>query len=196
MQDRIQYIKKLRAFWIQNEVPNITEQNALFLRNLIKLQQTQNMLEIWSANGFSAIQFGLELEQTKWKLTTIEFSWPSHKQVLENISIMNLENTIKTIAWNALFVIPELDEIYDFVFIDAMKRRTINFFDLIYDKVKIWWIIVIDDVIKFRDKMWDFWAYLEKNDLVYSLLPIDGDDWILFMIKTKRNLDFRVEKDY
>jgi len=196
MQDRIQYIQKLREFWLQNEVPNITDENALFLRNLIKLQQTQKMLEIWSANWFSAIQFWLELEQTWWKLTTIEFSWPSHKQVLENISAMNLENTIKAVAWNALFIIPELNETYDFVFIDAMKRRTINFFDLIYDKVKMWWIIVVDDVIKFRDKMWDFWEYLEKNDLAYSLLPIDQDDWILFMIKTKRNLDFRVEKDY
>jgi predicted O-methyltransferase YrrM len=34
-----------------------------------------------------------------------------------------------------------------------MKRRTKNFFDLVYDKVELGGIIVVDDVIKFREKM-------------------------------------------
>jgi len=196
MINRQEYIKELREFWIENEVPNITDENARFLRDLIKLQKTKNMLEIGSANWYSAIQFGLELEKTWGKLTTLEFSEPSQKQVLENIKAVNLEETITSIRTNALFEIPELTEKYDFVFIDAMKRRTKDFFDLVYDKIEIWWIIVVDDVIKFREKMWDFWEHLEKNELKYSILPIDWDDWILFMIKQKEKLEFRVEKDY
>ena len=154
------------------------------------------MLEIGSANWFSAIQFGLELEKTWWKLITIEFSEPSQKQVLENIKVVWLENVITSIRANALFEIPKLNETFDFVFIDWMKRRTTDFFDLVYDKVKLWWIIVVDDVIKFREKMWWFWDYLEKNDLEYNILPIDNDDGILFMIKDKKNLEYRKEKDY
>ncbi len=196
MINRQEYIRDLRSFWIENEVPNITDENARFLRNLIKLQKTKNMLEIGSANGFSAIQFGLELENTWWKLTTIEFSEPSQKQVLENIKAVWLEDIITSIRANALFEIPKLNESYDFVFIDWMKRRTKNFFDLVYDKIEIWWIIVVDDVIKFKNKMWDFWDYLENNELKYSILPIDEDDWILFMVKEKKELSFRVEKDY
>jgi len=196
MQNRQEYINKLREYWIKNEVPNITDENARFLRNLIKLQKTQNMLEIGSANWFSAIQFGLELEKTWWKLITIEFSEPSQKQVVENIKAVWLENIITSIRANALFEIPKLNEIFDFVFIDWMKRRTADFFDLVYDKVKMWWIIVVDDVIKFREKMWWFWEYLEKNKLEYNILPIDEDDGILFMVKDKEELEFRVEKDY
>jgi len=196
MQNRQEYINKLREYWIKNEVPNITDENARFLRNLIKLQKTQNMLEIGSANWFSAIQFGLELEKTWWKLITIEFSEPSQKQVVENIKAVWLENIITSIRANALFEIPKLNEIFDFVFIDWMKRRTADFFDLVYDKVKMWWIIVVDDVIKFREKMWWFWEYLEKNKLEYNILPIDEDDGILFMLKEKEELEFRVEKDY
>ena len=196
MIERQEYIKKLRAFWVKNDVPNITDENAIFLRDLIKLQKTKNMLEIGSANGFSAIQFWLELEKTGWKLTTIEFSEPSQKQVVDNIEAVWLESVITSIRANALFEIPKLNDTYDFAFIDWMKRRTKDFFDLVYDKIEIWWIIVVDDVIKFRDKMWDFWEYLEKNEIKYSILPIDGDDWILFMIKQKEELEFRVEKDY
>lgn len=196
MIDRQEYISKLREFWIKNDVPNITDENARFLRNIIKIQKTQNMLEIGSANWFSAIQFWLELEKTWWKLTTIEFSEPSQKQVLENIEAIWLENIITSIRANALFEIPKLEGTYDFVFIDWMKRRTKDFFDLVYDKVEDWWIIVVDDVIKFREKMWDFWEYLEKNKIKYSILPIDIDDWILFMVKDKEKLEYRVEKDY
>jgi predicted O-methyltransferase YrrM len=154
------------------------------------------MLEIGSANWFSAIQFWLELEKTWWKLITIEFSEPSQKQVLENIKAVWLEGVITSIRANALFEIPKLNETFDFVFIDWMKRRTTDFFDLVYDKIKLWGIIVVDDVIKFREKMWDFWEYLEKNDLKYSILPIDKDDWILFMLKDKKNLEYRKKKDY
>lgn len=193
---RQEYIKKLRQYWIQNEVPNITDENARFLRDLIKIQKTQNMLEIGSANWFSAIQFWLELEKIWWELTTIEFSEPSQRQVLENIKAMWLENIITSIRGNALFEIPKINETFDFVFIDWMKRRTKDFFDLVYDKVKLNWIIVVDDVIKFKEKMWDFWEYLEKNKLEYSILPIDKDDWILFMVKTKEDLEYRIEKDY
>jgi len=196
MVERQEFIKKLRDFWIENDVPNITDENAQFLRNLIKLQDTKQMLEVGSANWFSAIQFWLELEKTWWKLTTIEFSEPSQQQVLENIKIVWLESIITSIRANALFEIPKLLEVYDFVFIDWMKRRTKDFFDLVYDKVEMWWIIVVDDVIKFREKMWDFWEYLGKNELKYSILPIDEDDWILFMIKEKEKLEFRVDKDY
>ena len=196
MQNRKDFIEKLREYWIKNEVPNITEQNARFLKNLIKLQNTQNMLEIGSANWFSAIQFWLELEKTWGKLTTIEFSEPSQKQVLENIKAVWLEKVINSIKGNALFEIPKLNDTFDFVFIDAMKRRTVDFFDLVYDKVKLGWIIVVDDVIKFKEKMWGFWDYLKKNNLEYNILPIDKDDWILFIVKTKQNLEYRVEKDY
>lgn len=193
---REEFIKWLREFWIKNDVPNITDDNALFLRNIISIAKTQNMLEIGSANWFSAIQFWLELEKTGWKLTTIEFSEPSQKQVLENIKAVDLEEVITSIRWNALEEIPKLNETYDFVFIDWMKRRTQDFFDLVYDKIEIWWIIVVDDVIKFKEKMWNFWHFLKENNLDYTILPIDSDDWILFMRKTKEKLDIRVEKDY
>jgi predicted O-methyltransferase YrrM len=59
-----QFLKELKAFGIANEVPNISEVNARFLRDLIKIKQVKNMLEIGTANGYSAIQFALELKNT------------------------------------------------------------------------------------------------------------------------------------
>jgi len=71
--DREEFVKQLRMYGQQNEVPNITDVNARFLRDLIKIKWVHNMLEIGTANGFSGIQFWFELEKTGWKLTALIF---------------------------------------------------------------------------------------------------------------------------
>ncbi len=190
------FIKELREFWKKNDVPNITEVNANFLKDLIKIGNYKNVLEIGTANWLSAIELASELIKNSWKLTTIEFSTPSYLQAVENIKKAWLEKNVKLLNWNALFLIPELEEIYDFVFIDWMKRRSVDFLDLVWEKVKLNWLIIIDDVIKFWDKMKWLKEFLEKNNINYNIIPIDIDDWIMMIIKEKENLEFRWEKDY
>lgn len=41
-----QVLKELREFGLANEVPNITDENAEFLMNLVKENNIKNMLEI------------------------------------------------------------------------------------------------------------------------------------------------------
>jgi len=177
------FLKELKEYWVQNDIPNISETNARFLRDIIKISKTKNMLEIWTANWYSAINFALELEQNNWKLTTIEFSILSHNQAKDNFIKSWVEKIINPIHWNAIDIIPKLEWNWDFVFIDGMKKRSKDFLDLVYDKVESSWIIIIDDVIKFREKMWDLWWYLEEKQISYNIIPIDIYDWILMIIK-------------
>jgi len=141
------------------------------------------MLEIWTANGFSWIQFWIELEKRNWKLTSIEFSERSHLLAIENIRTAQLNNTVNLILGNALDEIPKLTESYDFVFIDWMKRRSVDFLQLVWDKVETWWIIIIDDVIKFKEKMVWLYPYLEKENIIFNVIPVDVDDGIMMIIK-------------
>lgn len=180
---RKQILEELREYWKINSVPNITEVNASFLTKLIKINKTKNMLEIWTANGLSAIEFWIALEQIWWKLTTIEFSSNSHSQATKNISNAKLEQTVNLILGNALDIIPNLKNTYDFVFIDWMKRRTLDFLKLIYDKVDKDGIIIIDDVIKFGDKMLWLKEFLMSENIDNVVIPIDLDDWIMMIIK-------------
>ena len=189
-------IKELREFGKINDVPNITEINAKFLKDLIKIWKYKNALEIGTANWLSAIELSSELEKNSWKLTTIEFSTPSFLQAKENIKKAWFEKNVELLNWNALFIIWELNEKYDFVFIDWMKRRSVDFLDLVWEKVEMNWLIIIDDVIKFGDKMKGLKKFLEKNNINYNIISVDIDDGIMMIIKEKENLDFRWEKDY
>ncbi len=177
------FLSDLKQYWEENEVPNITVVNARFLRDLIKIGKTKNMLEIWTANWFSGINFALELQKIWGRLTTIEFSQNSHLQAIDNFATAEVSDVITAINWNALDVIPSLDETFDFVFIDWMKRRSVDFLRLVWDKVEPNWIIIIDDVIKFREKMVGLWEYLEEQNIKYNIIPIDIEDWILMIIK-------------
>lgn len=182
--DRENFIKELRKYWIENTVPNISDVNVKLLVDLIKISKTKNMLEIWTANWFSAINFWIELEKVGWKILSIDFSQKSHNEALDNIKKVELENTISLVLWNALDEIPKLnDEDYDFIFIDGMMRRSKDFLELSLPKLKKWWIIIIDDVIKFREKMVWLWDFLEENDIDYNVLPIDIDDWVMMIVK-------------
>ena len=180
---RSKLIENLRKYWKTNEVPNISDSNAKFIQDLIKISNSKNMLEIWTANWLSAIFFWIELEKNNWKLTSIEFSERSYLQAIKNIKEAKLNNTIKLINWNALEEILKLKETYDLVFIDWMKRRTKDFLDLIIIKVRKNWIIIIDDVIKFKEKMVWLFEYIEKNNINYNIIPIDIDDWIMMIVK-------------
>jgi predicted O-methyltransferase YrrM len=64
-----------------------------------------------------------------------------------------------------------------------MMRRSKDFLELCWPKTKQGWIIIIDDVIKFREKMVWLWEYLEENNIKYNTLPIDEDDGVMMIIK-------------
>lgn len=182
--EKKEFLKELRKYWIDNTIPNISDVNVKFLVDLIKISKTKNMLEIWTANWFSAINFWIELEKVWWKLISIDFSSKSYEEAKDNINKIWLKNTISLILWNALDEIPKLENnSFDFIFIDGMMRRSKDFLELSLPKLKNWWIIIIDDVIKFRPKMIWLWEFLEENNISYNVLPIDIDDWVMMIVK-------------
>ncbi len=178
------FLKSLRQYWIKNNIPNITDSNALFLQNLIAEHKSKRALEIGTANWYSAICFCSVLKKTWWTLVTIEFSLNSYLQATENIKKAWFNKICTTINANAIDYIPQIPyNDFDFIFIDWMKKRTKDFFKLIYNKTIKWWIIIIDDVIKFKDKMLDFYKYLDLQKIKYEIIKIDKDDWIMKIIK-------------
>ncbi len=181
--NRIKLLQELRAYWVENNVPNITDENAVFLTNLLQEKQVKNLLEIGTANGYSTIVFWDVLEKHKWHMLSIDFSSLSHGLATDNITKAKLNATVDLVLANALHFLPILNDSYDFVFIDGMKRRTKDFLELVWDKVPVGWTIVIDDVIKHKEKMTWFYEYVEVQKMNYEVIQIDSDDGIMIIQK-------------
>lgn len=178
-----EFLINLKDYGIKNDIPNVSFINARFLRDLIKIKKPNRLLEIGTANAFSTINMAIECETYGWQIDTIEFSERAYKIAQTNIKETWLDNTITQFNWNALDVIPKLSEWYDFIFIDGMKRRTKDFFTLSYPLLNTWWIIIIDDVILFKEKMLDLYDYLEKESIIYNVIPIDVNDGVIMIVK-------------
>ena len=61
--NREELLNKLKTYGEENDIPNISLDNARFLRELIRNNNTKHLLEIGSANGYSTIHFADELEK-------------------------------------------------------------------------------------------------------------------------------------
>ncbi len=51
------YLKKLKTSSLERKIPNISEENAEFIKNLIRERKPKHILEIGTANGYSTLQF-------------------------------------------------------------------------------------------------------------------------------------------
>ena len=125
----------------------------------------------------------MQLEKNNWKITSIEINKNSFIQAIENVRLAKLEETIKLINWDALDIIPGLRENYDILFIDAMKRNTKDFLEITWSKISVWGIIIIDDVIKFKEKMLNLYEFLQENKIDYNIIPLDKNDWVMMIVK-------------
>jgi predicted O-methyltransferase YrrM len=64
-----------------------------------------------------------------------------------------------------------------------MKRRTKDFLELCYPKVSRWGLIIIDDVILFKDKMVWLYEFLEEKNINYNIIPVDVNDGVAMILK-------------
>lgn len=190
--ERIKFLQELKKFWIKENIPNLTEVNAKFLSFLIDISWAKNVLEIWCANGYSTIWIADILEKRWWKLTTFDVSLPSFEDAKKNIKKVWLENIVDFNFWNFLELNLEKDnweeKIFDFIFIDARKKYSLDFLLKIRKNSKPWTIIFIDDVIKFRSKMENLYKYIEwdQKEFEYFVLPVHDEevlDWVMILKK-------------
>ena len=82
---RKKFLQDLKNFWLENNIPNLSEVNAKFLSFLIDISWSKNVLEIWCANGYSTIWIANVLEKKWWKLRTFDVSLPSFEDAKKNI---------------------------------------------------------------------------------------------------------------
>jgi predicted O-methyltransferase YrrM len=108
--------------------------------------QPQRILEIGTYTGYSSICLAEGLTENG-KLTTVDINEELEDITREYIQKANLENKIEYIIGDAMQIVPQLDEQFDLVFIDADKKNYCNYYHLVFDKVKPGGYILADNVL-------------------------------------------------
>lgn len=94
-----------------------------------------------------------------------------------------MQHIIQQYYGDAREIIPLLEKKYDFIFIDGLKKASLDFFLLSWKKLSSPGIIVIDDVVKFRHKMENLYSYLDEKTINYKVVMVDPDDGIMLIEK-------------
>lgn len=117
-----------------------------FLRMLCQMNRVNNVLEIGTFTGYAAISMAMGMDDGG-VLHTIDINDEIEDFTREFIAQSGLEKKIVFHIGDACEIIPQLNECFDLVFIDADKRQYSEYYRLVFDKVRPGGIIVADDVL-------------------------------------------------
>lgn len=116
------------------------------LSMLSKMIRPERILEIGTYTGYSALCMAEGLTETG-KIITLDINAQLEDFVRGYISESNYAAQIDYRICNAMEEIPNMDEQFDLVFIDADKMNYIHYYNLVFDKVKPGGYIFSDNVL-------------------------------------------------
>lgn len=140
-------IDQLREDAEENKVPIMDKISTEFIKQIIRMNNAKNILEIGTAIGYSAMHFASVDKSIK--VWTIERNENMYKKAIENIKHFDFSDQVHVIFEDALkaqsFIPKDIE--FDILFIDAAKAQSQNFFELYEPYLKDEGIIITDNVL-------------------------------------------------
>jgi predicted O-methyltransferase YrrM len=138
------------------------------------------VLEIGTYTGYSALCLAEGLAEGG-KVYTLDVNEELEGMVRGYFDQAGMADKIDFRIGNAVNLIPQLDLIFDLVFIDADKMNYARYYDLVFDKVRPGGFIIADNVL------WSGKVIVEEGR------KIDADTQNILDFNTKIHTDERVE---
>ena len=140
-------IEVLREFAEVNEVPIVDRLTLDLIKQLIRMNNVKNILEIGTAIGYSSMQFASISDDIH--VTTIERNETMIQYAKQNLATYHFENQVRIIEGNALEQFENVnDKVYDMIFIDAAKAQSKKFFEIYTPLLKHQGLVITDNVLK------------------------------------------------
>jgi predicted O-methyltransferase YrrM len=137
-----------------------------------------------TAQWYSTI-IAAEVLQQQWAhIRTREVSYPQYKKALSHFAHYGYKGITAYYADATTTVWEKFtNNKFDVVFLDAQKSKYHELLESIRPHVTSDWYIIIDDVIKFKQKMISLYHRLDESDIEYTVHHLDNDDGIIVIHK-------------
>ena len=163
-------------------LPIVGPEKGRFLAEEVRNAKPKRVLEVGTLIGYSAILIGKELDE-KAHLITIEIHADEAKTAEENIRKAAIPPKVEVIAGDAIQVIPRLEGVFDFVFIDAEKTEYRDYLRLVEDKLPKGTVVVADNAGIFANQMADYLDYVRTSGKYRSRYVSVGVDGLEITVK-------------
>ncbi len=115
-------LKKIKEYALERHIPIIMDDTLEIIDGILKDIKPKRILEIGTAVGYSAMCFSRYLDENG-TIDTIERDHERIEEAKENIIKVGVEDKINILEGDAVEILPNLNENYDVVFIDAAKGK-------------------------------------------------------------------------
>lgn len=138
-------LDEMRLFARESWIPVILDDSLAYIEDILSKKNIENILEIGTAIGYSAICFSKFLNENG-KIDTIEIDKQRIMLAKANIEMYKLNDKINIIEGDAIKMLPRLTKKYDFIFIDGPKSHYIEYLPICLELLNDDGVIIADNV--------------------------------------------------
>ncbi|WP_288961993.1 O-methyltransferase [uncultured Peptoniphilus sp.] len=139
-------LREMMDYAEENHVPIVERESEEFINFLLAIHKPKKILELGTAIGYSSISFAKRNKCIE-KIDSVELKEEMVEIAKKNISYVGLDNIIKVHHSDAYDFLLDLEEKYDFIFIDAAKGQYEKYFDEALKNLNHGGIILCDNVL-------------------------------------------------
>lgn len=161
------FLNELEQFALKTNVPVIRPQMQSFLKLLLAMKQPKKILEVGTAIGFSALLMS-EYGPEECRITTIEKYEKRIPLAKENFKKAGKEKAITLLEGDAAEILKELNESYDFIFMDAAKGQYIHFLPDILKLMPKGGLLISDNVLQEGEILESRFAVTRRDRTIHS----------------------------
>ena len=153
---------------IEDGIPIIRSETAALLRSLTAALRPENILEIGTAVGYSALQM-CQVMPANCHITTIEKYEKRIPEAKENFRKAGEESRMTFLEGDADMWLKELKgKQFDLVFMDAAKGQYLNWLPLLLDLMPVGAVLISDNVLQDGDVVQSRFAVQRRNRTIHS----------------------------
>ena len=136
---------KLKENALKRHIPIIMDDTLEKIKEVLKKENPNRILEIGTAVGYSALCFARYSENAI--IDTIEIDEERYNEAIQNLEKIGFKDRINLILGNAVDIIPTLKNKYDIIFIDAAKSKYSIFLEETLKLINNNGLILADNVL-------------------------------------------------
>lgn len=135
---------------------NLHPDTAAVLTVLARIGGARSVVEVGTANGYSAIALGEAVRAEGGRVTTIERDGELVEEARKNIAAAGLDEVVTVIPGSAYKVLRQELGPWDFVFLDGTKQEYVGYLERVLPKLAPRAMLTADNVLSHADELQAF----------------------------------------
>lgn len=145
------------------EYYNLHPDAAEVLAALARIARVRQIVEVGTANGYSAIVLGEAVRGYGGRVTSIERNGGLVEEARRNIADAGLSDVVEVIPGSAYKILSHAPGPWDFVFLDATKQEYLGYLERILPKLAPDALLVADNLLSHADELRKFRARVQGD---------------------------------